>query len=840
MFELVWMAFLAGISTSMQDYDDLEIVNLCLEGLKYAVHIASIFDMELERNAFVSTLAKFTFLNNLSEMKVKNVEAIKTLLEIAHSEGNHLKESWKDVLACVSQLERFQLISNGADGDTIPDLNQARLLNNPQSQLEKRQSTTSVHLNKSNRNSTMHTSYAEEAAIETRSQQVVVAVDRIFTGSVRLSGRAVVDFVRALSEISMEEIQLSKNSEHPRTYCLQKLVEICYYNMNRIRMEWSNMWAILGDHFNQVGCHSNAHVGFFALDSLRQLSMKFLEKEELPHFKFQKDFLKPFEFIMEHNQNYHIKDMALRCLQQMIQARGYHIRSGWKTMFRVFSKAAKEDNEAIVAMAFEIIKSVSKDNFHEIAAHGCLEDFVSCLIEFCKNTRFVKISLHSMEIYKQVTQDLISQHGGTILHSDGDDSPVLREDPELSFWYPIMLGLYDIIMNCEDLEVRNRALDFMFDCLKQHGANFPKDFWKSIFQQVIFPIFHDLDSSNKKTRFRNQEDMSVWLSTTLIQAVRNTIDLFTFYFDTLKDMTDGVLELLCVCITQENETLARIGNSCLQRLIESNISRLDSALWDKVCSTFVTLFDKSSPQGLFDFRKTLFGPDSSGASPLSGMPTRSSSLPNASLYQMDKQKQEFRRITARCVLRLLLIQTVDDLFNSNEIVYRSIDSHHLFILIDCLERSYSFAQRFNSDMELRAAIFEAGLMPQLPNLFRQETLSACSCVFLLFKMYSDNSKDRQNHADEVEDKLGPLCHTILSSYNMIDRSSVDSNLEIWRPIVVKVLNKLCELEESQFAKHVPKLYPQILALFSSKLHTDVRLSVQRFLTRLGEAYHIVS
>lgn len=60
----------------------------------------------------------------------------------------------------------------------------------------------------------------------------------------------------------------------------------------------------------QVCCHSNPHVGFFALDSLRQLSTRFLEKEELPHFKFQKDFLKPFEYTMIHNDNPDVRDMV--------------------------------------------------------------------------------------------------------------------------------------------------------------------------------------------------------------------------------------------------------------------------------------------------------------------------------------------------------------------------------------------------------------------------------------------------------------------------------------------------------------------------------------------------
>ena len=38
--------------------------------------------------------------------------------------------------------------------------------------------------------------------------------------------------------------------------------------------------------------------------------MRFLEKEELPHFKFQKDFLKPFEYAMIHNNNPDVREMV--------------------------------------------------------------------------------------------------------------------------------------------------------------------------------------------------------------------------------------------------------------------------------------------------------------------------------------------------------------------------------------------------------------------------------------------------------------------------------------------------------------------------------------------------
>ena len=40
-----------------------------------------------------------------------------------------------------------------------------------------------------------------ENLTETSSQSVVVAVDRIFTGSTQLDGAAIVDFVRALCQV---------------------------------------------------------------------------------------------------------------------------------------------------------------------------------------------------------------------------------------------------------------------------------------------------------------------------------------------------------------------------------------------------------------------------------------------------------------------------------------------------------------------------------------------------------------------------------------------------------------------------------------------------------------
>lgn len=122
MFEVVWMPLLAGISDPMQNSEESDIVDRSLEGFKQAIKIVCLFDLELERNAFVTTLAKFTFLNDFSEMRTKNIEAIKCMLDVAAINGNYLKSSWRDVIVCVSQLERFQLISRGVDSRSLPEV----------------------------------------------------------------------------------------------------------------------------------------------------------------------------------------------------------------------------------------------------------------------------------------------------------------------------------------------------------------------------------------------------------------------------------------------------------------------------------------------------------------------------------------------------------------------------------------------------------------------------------------------------------------------------------------------------------------------------------------------
>lgn len=73
---------LAAFSVPLDQSDDEVVIALCLEGFHYAIHVTAVMSMKTHRDAFVTSLAKFTSLHSPADIKQKNIDAIKV--------GNHL------------------------------------------------------------------------------------------------------------------------------------------------------------------------------------------------------------------------------------------------------------------------------------------------------------------------------------------------------------------------------------------------------------------------------------------------------------------------------------------------------------------------------------------------------------------------------------------------------------------------------------------------------------------------------------------------------------------------------------------------------------------------------
>ncbi|CAM9015777.1 unnamed protein product [Wickerhamomyces anomalus] len=758
-FDTLWMSFLAALTAPFKDIDDDETTKTCLEGLKLSINIAASFGLDYARTSFIGALIQFANLSNLKEIKDKNVDAIVLLLKIAETNGNNLKNSWRDILTTISQVERLQLISKGIEADLLPDVTNARV---HRTSLDSTRTTNSSNFffglgrkaTPAEQAQTNHQNQHLDPAIAQRlvSTDIVVVMDKVYTQSAQLNGSAIIDFIRALTEVAYEEIESSLDSHTPRTFSLQKVIDVCYYNMGRIRLEWSPIWAVMGECFNKIGTKHNLSVVFFALDSLRQLAMRFMDIEELSGFKFQEDFLKPFDYILRNARDVQVSEMCLNCLNNLIALKGDKIKS-----------------------------------------------------ELAKNTKFQRISLHALQNIKSIVikvADVTLDTESAFVKS--------RKDVFKELWYPALFSFNDVIMTGDDLEVRSKALNLMFDILVQYGNRFDAQFWDQICVSLLFPIFGVLSKHWEINQFNSHDDLSVWLSTTLIQALRNMIALFTHYFDALSRMLDGYLGLLISCICQENDTIARIGRSCFQQLITQNMEKFTQEHWDKVTESFEKLFELTTAVELFE------------ADPLK----EENNIP---VSQSTQELNEENGVDFSANGDSNNVQKGISRTKSAEDIRRKNKSKNAIVVKYLLELLMMITI-------LRVRLWNSGVIDKLPNLLKQESSSSAVFISVTFKLYNDTQKITPKQKDAISASLIPMCVSIVERYVSLDDSTQQRNISTWRPVVVEILQGYCELEEKDFNKHCPHVYDLVLNILDKSVPTDLRSAIKAFFSRVGDVY----
>ncbi|XP_038665467.1 brefeldin A-inhibited guanine nucleotide-exchange protein 1 isoform X6 [Scyliorhinus canicula] len=900
MFKLAWTPFLAAFSVGLQDCDDTEVAFLCLEGIRCAIRTACIFNIQLERDAYVQALARFTLLtasSGITEMKQKNIDTIKTLITVAHTDGNYLGTSWHEILKCISQLELAQLIGTGVKARYISGTVRGREGSVSGSRDQTADEFLSLGLGTLVGGTVDRKQIAsiQESIGETSSQSVVVAVDRIFTGSTRLDGNAIVDFVRWLCAVSMDELA---SPTHPRMFSLQKIVEISYYNMGRIRLQWSRIWEVIGDHFNKVGCNPNEDVAIFAVDSLRQLSMKFLEKGELANFRFQKDFLRPFEHIMKKNRSPTIRDMVVRCIAQMVNSQAGNIRSGWKNIFSVFHLAASDQDESIVELAFQTTGHIVMNVFAKYfpATIDSFQDAVKCLSEFACNAAFPDTSMEAIRLIRHCAK-YVSERPQAFKEYTSDDMNVAAEDRVwVRGWFPILFELSCIINRCK-LDVRTRGLTVMFEIMKTYGHTFEKHWWQDLFR-IVFRIFDNMKLPEQQT------EKAEWMTTTCNHALYAICDVFTQYFEVLNDvLLDDIFAQLYWCVQQDNEQLARSGTNCLENVVILNGEKFLPETWDKTCNCMLDIFKTTIPHVLLSWRPSHSESDPSlqtdaGEKQLDAISQKSvdilskaddqQSVTSAERNPSDWRQSQFSLVSnvsddaakaktpskvseqklfaallIKCVVQLELIQTIDNIVffpatskkedaenlaaaqrdaigtdvhveNQDQGMYHYLTSKQLFKLLDCLLESHRFARSFNSNNEQRTALWKAGFKGKSkPNLLKQETSSVACGLRILFRMYTD--KNRRDAWVEVQQRLLNVCSEALSYFLTL---TSESHREAWTNLLLLFLTKVLKINDERFKAHASKYYPLLCEIMQFNLIPELRAVLRKFYLRIGIVFKI--
>jgi brefeldin A-inhibited guanine nucleotide-exchange protein len=197
------------------------------------------------------------------------------------------------------------------------------------------------------------------------------------------------------------------------------------------------------------------------------------------------------------------------------------------------------------------------------------------------------------------------------------------------------------------------------------------------------------------------------------------------------------------------------------------------------------------------------------------------------------RRRFFNKIITRCVLQLLMIETVNELF-SNDAVYAQIPSPELLRLMALLKKSFLFAKKFNENKELRMTLWREGFMKQPPNLLKQESGSAATYVSILLRMYHDDGDERKRNRADTEAALVPLCADIIRGFTQLEEDTQQRNIIAWRPVVVDVMEGYTNFPREGFEKYIEVFYPLGVDLLNRDLGVEVRLALQGLLRRVGE------
>nr|XP_043619023.1 brefeldin A-inhibited guanine nucleotide-exchange protein 2-like [Erigeron canadensis] len=891
MLEVCWAPMLAAFTVPFDQSDDDIVIAQCLEGFRYAIHVTAAMSMKTHRDAFVTSLAKFTSLHSPADIKQKNVEAIKAMVTIAYEDGNHLQEAWEHILTCVSRFEHLHLLGEGAPPDaTFFAVNQ-----NESNKSQSKSNILPVLKNKGagriqqvaaamRRGSYDSAGIGGNASAAITPEQVnnlvsnlsileqVGEMNRIFTRSQKLNSEAIIDFVKALCKVSMEEL---RSTSDPRVFSLTKIVEIAHYNMNRIRLVWTSIWNVLSDFFVTIGCSENLSIAIFAMDSLRQLSMKFLEREELANYNFQNDFMKPFVIVMRKSSAVEIRELIIRCVSQMVLSRVNNVKSGWKSMFMVFTAAASDDHKSIVLLAFEIIEKIVRDYFPYITETETttFTDCVNCLIAFTNNRSDKDISLSAISFLRFCAAKLAEGDlGASSTYKDkeasGKMSPsspqqgkdgkfdrgeLTDKEDHLYFWFPLLAGLSELSFDPRP-EIRNSALQVLFDTLRNYGHHFSLALWGRVFDSVLFPIFdyvrHASDSSGESSIPHgtngdvDELDQDSWLYETCTLALQLVMDLFVNFYDTVNPLLEKVLLLLVSLIKRPHQSLAGIGVAAFVRLMSSAGEFFTDDKWLEVVLALKGAANATLPNFSFILSEDNMNLNTEDVS------MRQSNGDSDNLENLQKSRLYAVISDAKChaAVQLLLIQAIQEIYD----IYRPhLSAKNTMILFDAVHGVANHARKINVDTTLRAKLQDLQPMTQMqdPPLLRLENESYHICLTFIKNLAVD--KPPFYEESKVESSLVSLCEEVLKFY--IDLALPAHTSELSRgvqphwlipsgsgkkrelaaraPLIVVTLQAICSLGDSSFEKHLPSYFPLLSSLIRCEHGSnDVQVALSEMLS----------
>uniref|UniRef100_A0A673VDD9 Protein MON2 homolog n=1 Tax=Suricata suricatta TaxID=37032 RepID=A0A673VDD9_SURSU len=434
----------------------------------------------------------------------KNIQCMRTLLNLAHCHGAVLGTSWQLVLATLQHLVWILGLKPSSGGALKP----GRAVEGPSTVL-----TT---------------------AVMTDLPVISNILSRLFESSQYLDDVSLHHLINALCSLSLEAMDMAYgNNKEPSLFAVAKLLETGLVNMHRIEI----LWRPLTGHLLEVCQHPNSRMrewGAEALTSLIKAGLTFSHDPPLSqNQRLQLLLLNPLKEMSSINHP-DIRLKQLECVLQILQSQGDSLGPGWPLVLGVMGAIRNDQGESLIRTAFQCLQLVVTD-FLPTMPCTCLQIVVDVAGSFGLHNQELNISLTSIGLLWNIS-DYFFQRGETIEKELNKEEAAQQKQAEEKgvvlnrpfhpappfdcLWLCLYAKLGELCVDPRPA-VRKSAGQTLFSTVGAHGTLLQHSTWHTVVWKVLF---HLLDRVRESSTTADKEKIESGGGNILIHHSRDTAE----------------------------------------------------------------------------------------------------------------------------------------------------------------------------------------------------------------------------------------------------------------------------------------------------------------------------
>ncbi|VAH80557.1 unnamed protein product [Triticum turgidum subsp. durum] len=542
MVNSTWLTILDSLSLILMRSQGEAIILEILKGYQAFTQACGVLRAIEPLNSFLASLCKFT-INNPNEgekrssillspgskkpetsmdqrdsiiLTPKNVQALRTLFNVAHRLHNILGPSWVLVLETLAALDRT--------------------IHSPHA------STQEVSASVSRLSRDTSGQYSDFHILSSLNSQ-------LFESSALMNVAAVKSLLSALHQLSSQHIsgnsQLSGQQIGSIAFSVERMTSILVNNLHRVESIWDQIAA---HHLELANC-PNPQLRNMALDSLDHSicsvvgSEKFQGISSAPHplkeyqsveesetRSFEYAVLSPLVILYSSNKNIDVQMGALKILLHVLERHGEKLSYSWPSILRMLRAVADASEKDVISLGFQSVRVIMNEGLATIPVQ-CLDECILVTGAYGAQKTDINISLTAAGLLWTATDFIVKGLSGSpaqkanhlneevqlgVSTEEGDiaaSEEGVKRNPlqQLVDYNKLFFSVFSVLqkLGADDRpEVRNSAVRTLFQTLCTHGQKLSLSMWEDCLWIYVFPMLEHvshLASTSSKDEWHGKE-----------------------------------------------------------------------------------------------------------------------------------------------------------------------------------------------------------------------------------------------------------------------------------------------------------------------------------------------